>query len=67
MTQKFIKLTNRTEEFYINPLMIVTVKKEKTTNKATIYTFDGNIIFPSENFDEVMDLIKKSSEFKFEM
>jgi hypothetical protein len=67
MTQKFIKLTNRTEEYHINPMMIVTVKKEISTNRATVYTFDGNIIFPSENFDEVMDLIKKSSELKFEM
>jgi hypothetical protein len=48
-------------------MMIVTVKKEISTNRATVYTFDGNIIFPSENFDEVMDLIKKSSELKFEM
>lgn len=67
MEQKFIKLTTRTDEYHVNPVMITTVKKEKETGRVTIYTFDGKSIYPLETFDEVMNLIKKSTQFKFEM
>ena len=67
MSQKFIKLTTRTEEYHISPMMITMIKKDKQTDFVTVYTFDGKMIRPSETFEEIMDLIKKSSEFKFQM
>jgi hypothetical protein len=67
MSQNFIKLNTRTEEYHINPMMITMIKKDKQTDFATVYTFDGKMIRPSETFEEIMKLIKKSSEFKFEM
>jgi hypothetical protein len=48
-------------------MMITMIKKDKQTDFATVYTFDGKMIRPSETFEEIMKLIKKSSEFKFEM
>ena len=66
MEQRFIKLTTRTDEYHINPMMITTIKKEKDSNIVTVYTFDGKMVRPLETFKQVMDMIQDSSKFKFQ-
>lgn len=65
MEQKFIKLTNRTEEYYVNPYMITTIKKSKDNDHVTVYLFDERSIRPDETLQEIMKMINDSSKFKF--
>jgi hypothetical protein len=62
MDPKLIKLTTKTEEYYINPMLITSIKKEIDNNMVHIYTFDGRVISPIESLEEVMKKIKDSSK-----
>jgi predicted nucleic acid-binding OB-fold protein len=67
MESRFVKLTTKTEEIYINPHMITCIRKYKESNDTVIHLFDQRSIRPDETFQEIMKKIKDSQMIKFDI
>ena len=67
MREKFIKLMNGSDEIYLDPQMISYVRHNPTYNSVTIYLFGGQMVVVKEDINEILKLIKRSNEFKFEL
>ena len=65
MREKFIQLTNGSDEIYVDPQMITFIRKGKITNSVTLYLFGGQSIGVNEDLNTVLKLIKESQNFKF--
>lgn len=65
MREKFIQLTNGSDEIYVDPQMISFIRKGKINNSVTLYLFGGQSIGVNEDLPTVLKLIKKASNFKF--
>jgi hypothetical protein len=67
MEQKFIKLTSRTEEYYVNPHMITLIKRDKNNGNVVLYLFNETSVRPQESLEEIMSKIKDASKITFQM
>lgn len=65
MKEKFIKLTNGSDEIYVDPHMISYIRKDHLYNNITLYLFGGQIVGVKEDLDTVLKMIKDASNFKF--
>lgn len=65
MKEKFIKLTNGSDEIYVDPHMISYIRKDHFHSNVTLYLFGGQIVGVKEDLDTVLKMIKDSSNFKF--
>lgn len=65
MREKFIKLTNGSDEIYLDPQLISYMRKDHMYGNVTLYMFGGQIIGVKEDIDTVLKLIKGSETFKF--